>query len=566
MNKRKRSIWEWICFSGILQAMMAAGMAAAGKKIILQHLLHKIHVFRGLSDFKYIFLIVVIFWIYVVMMNLMWLNTSKKIGLFTFLKKYKYEPPDESLRKQKAKHPEVSGEYLSKYPDQMPLGKVGKKYLHFDLSKCLALLIFGSPGAGKTTLLLTMILNMLHKPPRTGTMNPALFVFDFKEGEIYRKSCMPDDGNAIFVSLEGRSAWGWDPYYRLNKDSTDDDVIRELTLIANVLIDTGNEKNAFFTQTAKTWIIFIGLYDFRRGWSFLQTVDHITGGDSKSMLQDVYDHVKDKPEYRKVKDAIAEYVSIDDSNEALQNVRMTLKQKTSVFKVDDVRWAVEYNPKKASPYDLEEGRSIFFYPGDTDVSDVMLKIIAKQLEYHRDYMNLTGETELRNIIAVCDECYSIGKVVDFAGWASVARAFRTTLIMIWQSYSQIKETFNENVAESLMDDVAGVAVLAVNSPKNAEQFVDFAGEYLEEKTSINCGGNNDGTSSQSYEYRAILTKKDFLQLRKNKEAIVLMDGIYARARSEPARYYAIPELKKISNQCLDAHRQRASMTVEEMEE
>lgn len=563
--RRKRSLWEWLCITGVPQVIVVSVVVAVFlDKVCMQLYGHELYIEE--EDLGKIALLVGMIWLFVCLKNLLWIQSDKPIGLFTWTEKYRYEPPEESVRRKKAQHPQVSEEYLSDVPDQMPLGVIGGQYLQFDLSSCLALLLFGSPGAGKTTLLSTMILNKLHKK-KAGEQTPALFVFDFKEGEMYRKSCMPDDERARFVSLEGREDWGWDPYYRLDKDSTDDDVIRELTLIANVLIESSNEKNAFFTETARTWIIFIGLYDFRRGRSFLQTIDHITGGDTKTMLQNVYDHVKDNPEFKKVKDALAEYVVIDDSNEALQNIKMTLKQKMSVFKVDDVRWALEYNPKKASPLDLEEGKSIFFYPGDTDVTDVVLKIIAKQLEYHcrhRDFMNLSGGGELRQIIAVCDECYSIGSVVDFAGWASVARAFRTSLIMIWQSYSQIKETFNESIAESLMDDVAGIAVLAVSSPKNAEQFVDFAGEYLEEKRTVNSGGKSDGTYSQSYEYKAVLTKKDFLQLRKNKEVIVLMDGEYARAKSEPARYYMIPELKEISDRCVDAHR-RASMLSEEEE-
>lgn len=558
-RKRKRSPWEWLCIFGVPQTLTAVGIGIYTKVEWCRKVENKAFDITGIYDLKIILMIAGFFWLCVVLRNTMWLKSKRKIGFLTFVDKYEYEPPepDDSPRKKRAQYPEVDNEYLSDVPDQMPLGKVGGKYLQFDLKKCLSLLIFGSPGAGKTTLILTMLQNMRYKIPPS-RKKPALFVFDFKEGEMYHKSCMPDDESATFVSLEGRDAWGWNIYYRLSENSTDDDVIRELKLIADVLIDSGNEKNAFFTETAKTWIIFIGLYDFRQGKSFIETMDHITGGDSKTMLRDVYDQVKDQPTYKKVKDALAEYVVIDDTNEALQDIRMTLKQKTSVFKVDDIRWALEYNPKKASPYDLEEGKSVFFYPGDTDVTVVVLKIIARQLEYHcchRDYLRMSGKGGLRRIIAVCDECFSIGNVVDFAKWTSVARAYRTSLIMIWQSYSQIKSTFDSDYAESLMDDVAGIAILAVNSPSNAEQFVNFAGEYIEEKRSVNQGGKSDGSSSKSFEYRPVLTKKDFLQLKKNKQVIVFMDGNYFKCSSEPARYYAIPDLKKISNQCLKAHRQ-----------
>ncbi len=563
MKKKKWTPWSFLCFTGLPWFVIFTMAGIYIKKWYCSN--YTKHPFRitGIADIKDILLYVALAWICIFARNCMWIGSSRRIGLFTWLDKWKPEPLDESARKKKAQWPDIPEDYQSPVPDQLPLGKQGKLFVQFNINSCLSILIFGSPGAGKTTLLLTMIIYQLYRVTKTGEPPPSLFVFDFKEGELYRKSCKPGDERVRFVSLAGRKYWGWDPYYRLSKDSTDDDVIRELTLIANVIIDGSNEKNAFFTDSAKVILIFVGLYDFRRGRSFLQTIDHITGGEVKAMLQKVMDGCEGKPEFKKVQDAIAEFVAIDDSNEALNNIKMTLKQKTSVFKVEDVRWALEYNPRKASPMDLEAGKSIFFYPGDTDVTDVVLKIIAKQLEYHcrhRDFMNLQGGGELRRIITVADECYTIGNVVDFAAWASVARAFRNTLIMIWQSYSQIKETYNQNIAESLMDDVAGVAVISVNSPVNADQFVSFAGEYLEEKKSYNDGGKNEGSYSRSYETKSILTKTDFLSLRREKEAIILADGYYFRVKSEPARYYMIPDLKKISDECLDAQRQAEGMT------
>ncbi len=558
MKKRKWTFWNIVCFTGLPWCAITFAVGILIEKQWYESKRRDVFAINSIDDIWEVLCVTAVIGILVLLKNCMWIGTDKKIGLFTWMLKYRDEPKEVSDSKLKAQYPKVDKEYLSFEPNQFPLGKQGDKFVQFNIDSCLSILVFGSPGAGKTTLLLTMILYQIHKKKNSGNA-PVLFVFDFKEGEMYRKSCRPDSSKELFVSLSGRKYWGWDPYYRLKDNPSDDDIIRELTSIANIIIDGANEKNAFFTDSARIILIFVGLLDFRKGKSFIETIDHITRGDTKSMLNSAMDCCEGNPNFQKVKDAIAEYVSINDENEALNNIKMTLKQRMSVFKVDDIRWALEYNPRKASPFDLERGKSIFFYPGDTDVTDVVLKIIAKQLEYHcrhRDFMNLKGHRELRKIITVADECYTIGNVVDFANWASVARAFNNTLIMIWQSYSQIKETYNESIAESLLDDVAGTAVLAVNSPKNAEQFVDFAGEYLEEKKTYSHGGTNDGTYSRSYESKPILTKKDFLQLRKKKEVILLMDGDYYRVQSEPARYYMIPELNRISEQCLKEQRKR----------
>ena len=563
-RKRKRSIWSILCMTGLpwIPLFIIGGTLfdrwyvsnkSRGRPPEIQCLLDIDSRIVWISCFL---------WFIVLARNFLFLmSTNKKIDLLTWLDKWKYEPPspDDSVRLREAQYPKASEEYLYDEPSQLPLAVQDGKYIQFDLRSNLAVLIFGAPNCGKSTLLRTMLLYHFHIKEYEDEPMPSFFVFDYKNRELYLNSVMPDDDRARCVSLEGRNDWGWDLYYRLTPDSSDDDVIRELTLIANILIDGSNERNSFFTDSAKIILIFVGFFDVRRNKSFLQTIDHICEGDTKTMLKEVFDMCDSRPDMKKVRDAIAEYVVTDDNNEALQNIRMTLKQKLSVFKVEDVRWALEHNPRKASPKDLEDGISIFFYPGDTAVTDIVLKIIAKQLEYHcrhRDFLDMEGKGELRRIITVADECYSIGSVVDFAAWASVARAYKNSLIMVWQSYSQIRKSFDPDVAESLIDSVAGIVVLGVNSSKNAkDEFVDFTGDFLENSRSYNNGGHNDGSFSESYTYRPILSAKDFLQLRKRKEAIILMDGEYVRAQTEPARYYKIPKLKRISEECLEAHKQ-----------
>ena len=567
--KRKWTLWSAMCFSGIPWIpIFIVGGVYLQRWYISNYGRGSPPEIHSLSDIdnKIIWLSILL-WFIVLSRNFLFLmSTNRKIDLLTWLDKWKYEPPspDNSARLRQAQYPRASSEYLSYEPDQLPLAVQDGKFIQFDLRTNLAVLIFGAPNCGKSTLLLSMLIYHFHVKEYADEPMPSFFVFDYKNRELYFKSITPGDERVRCVSLEGRSDWGWNFLYRLSYESSDDDIIRELTLIADVVIESSNERNAFFTDSGKTILVFVGLYIVKRQistgreLSFLAIVDRICGTDTKTLLKEVYDGCGNKPEYKKTKDAIAEFVATDDSNEALSNIKMTLKQKMSVFKVEDVRWAIEHNPRKASPYDLEAGKSIFFYPGDTAVTDIALKIIAKQLEYHcrhRDYMDLEGKGELRRIITVADECYSIGSVVDFAAWASVARAYKNSLIMIWQSYSQIKKSFDPDVAEALIDSVAGIVVLGVNSSKNAkDEFVDFTGDFLENSRSYNSGGSNDGSFSESYTYRPVLTAKDFLQLRKKREAIILMDGDYVRAKTEPARYYMIPKLKRISEDCLEAHR------------
>ncbi len=555
MMKRKHNIWQIICLTGIPWGIIAfiAGIAYR------QWYIHTHTRIKDLISVSSIALYSFMLMAFVFLRNSIHLQYGKKIGMFTWLATPKDVPADLSEEKRRAQNPKIDQAYLSDVPDQFPVAKQGDKYVQLDLGEYLSYLVFGSPGAGKSTILLTMIVYQLHfRKLNPGEKKPSMFVFDFKGGELYYKSCMPDQKNARLISLKGRDDWGWDIYYRLNSNSTDDEVIRELTLIAGVLIESTNEKNAFFTDSARVILIYVGLACFRWGFSFIKTIDYIMSTDVKVLIDNVLKKTETRPDMKKVRNALIEFAQQSD-NEAFNNIKMNIKQKLNVFTVDDVRWALEYNPRKTSPFDLERGYSLFFYPGDVFVTETVMKIIAKQLEYHcknRDFLKLRSDSELRQLIVVADECYTIGSLIDWTGWCSVARGFHTNVIMIWQSYSQIKELHNENYAESLMDDVAGVVVLAVNSIKNAQEFCNYAGEYFEEKRSYNEGGQNKGSYSRSYESKKILTPNDMLRLRREKKCLIMADGNFYIASTEPARIYKNQQLYYISNKCLTAHQNK----------
>ena len=78
---------------------------------------------------------------------------------------------------------------------------------------------------------------------------------------------------------------------------------------------------------------------------------------------------------------------------------------------------------------------------------------------------------------------------------------------------------------------------------------DWAGDYKEEKYSVNRGGKNDGSYSTSYEDKKILKQDDIFGLQEKGEAVHFVKGRYMRAKVEGARYYRIKDLNKISEQC-----------------
>ncbi len=553
-----KKVWSLLCTVGLPWGIITAGTGVYIKYwyIINHPREHKVKL-ESFDDIKEILLYAAVLMIWILFKNLQHKSSGRKIGLITWLGKVKEVPPDISSEKHKAQHKKVPLEMLSKVPDQFPIAKQGDMYVQFDLSRYLSYLIYGSPGSGKSCAILCKLIYSFHCDHRR---EHTFFVFDFKEGELYKKSCFPYQKNVRFISLESRTDFGWNVYYRLNGNSTDDDIIRELTLIADVLIESSNEKNIYFTESAKNILIFCGLYCYRcLGLSFIRTIDFITQGSVKKMLKQVMDGTENRPEMIKVRDVIGEYVD-KDANESIENIFANLKVKTRCFRVESIRWNLEYNPRKCSPYDLEDGVSLFFYPGDTEVTKFVMQIIAKQLMYHCMHRDFMGK-DLRQLVLIADECFTIDSsgstgstpLIDWGLLCSKARGFKVNVLMVWQSYSQIKQLHGSDYAESLMDDISGVVVYATNSESNAKVYSSFFSEYQEEKRSYTVGGTGDGTYSRSYDLKATITPHEILKLRSRGQCLFMSEGDSYIADAEGARYYRNPRLLEISEKCLSAH-------------
>lgn len=340
---RFKKVWVFLCTIGLPWGVITTGTGIYLKYWYIIHnpRQHKVKL-ESIEDVQTILMCAAGLMMWIFFKNLQHKHSGKEIGLCTWIGKVKEVPPDISPEKRRAQHKKVPPEMLSKVPDQFPIAKQGDMYVQFDLSRYLSYLIYGSPGSGKSTVILCKLIYSFHCDPK---QEHTFFVFDFKEGELYKKSCFPNQRNVRFISLESRTDFGWDVYYRLNSSSTDDDIIRELSLIADVLIESSNEKNIYFTESAKNILIFCGLYCFRcLGLSFIRSLDFITQGSVKTMLKQVMDGTENRPDMIKVRDVIGEYVD-KDGNESIENIFANLKVKTRCFRVESIRWNLEYNCK-----------------------------------------------------------------------------------------------------------------------------------------------------------------------------------------------------------------------------
>lgn len=550
--EKRWSFWNVICSLGIPQFLLFMGGEIYVMRWYYEEHYRRPYVITNVGDLKKLLMWAGFFWLFVVLRNSIWLGTEKKIGLLTWMEKYKYEPPSESPRKIKAQHPPIPDEYLSVQPSGLCLGKWKKRFVNFPIAAghALSSIILGTPGSGKSTLLLTTLIYQLNKKPKMNEPRPTYFILDCKP-ELLRKSSMPGSRYIKELSIQDRSKYGWDVFFDLDIDATDDEILEELDVIARALIDAGkNSKNEFFYESARAIFKFVALSQYKRGRSFMQIMDYLMDCDMSGVVRNVLENAEGKPDLLKVKRGLAGYK--DKQGEAFAGIELAFRQSLDVFQKDATRFFLDGNPRKLSPETLEKQISVAFTIKTTKIKDykTILRLVVMQLLHHCEDRD---EDESHLITMVIDEAYRLG-LINWIDFLSVCRSKQVSCILAFQSLSQIQSVWSKEDADSLLEMVSAIAVLSCASENTAKLICSWAGEYSEEKISTTYGGKSDGTTSRSFETRKILQPSDIMALKRKKEIILFLDGEYFRADVEKARYFKIPELKEISKRCVEAHK------------
>ena len=186
--------------------------------------------------------------------------------------------------KRKAMYPPVPKKYLSKKPDGLILGKYGSSYVRvpLDLNNVLHAAIVGSPGSGKSSLYLSILLSnfMQHPPPM------QVFCIDVKP-ELARKSVeIYNNPHVRVVNPTDRSSWGWNAFYDLNDNSSEDEIARVVDGISRALIVIENKKNSFFSNSARNIFTGLVIYYYIKGFGFVECVLLIMSKDVQGQIQD----------------------------------------------------------------------------------------------------------------------------------------------------------------------------------------------------------------------------------------------------------------------------------------
>ena len=140
-----------------------------------------------------------------------------------------------SKDKQFAMYPRIPRKYISKQPNDFTVGKYRNRYFRIpiDVNDIKHTLIIGAPGSFKSSTLLNILIWNFNFEKEKKPM--TVFALDVKP-ELSRKSIDESRTDLKIINPSINTGSGFDVWYGLNQDSSDDRLIERADLIARTLI------------------------------------------------------------------------------------------------------------------------------------------------------------------------------------------------------------------------------------------------------------------------------------------------------------------------------------------
>lgn len=489
-------------------------------------------------------LFAVVFWL---------LGFAYNLYRYRFLGKRNFEPnTDISKDKLKAMYPVVPKRYLSKTPNDFTIGKYRNRYFRIpiDSNDIKHTLIIGSPGSFKSsTLLNSLIWNFNFEKDKA---HPVIYCIDCKP-ELSRKSIDESRNDVRIIDPSTHSSCGFDVWYGLDQDVTDDQLIERADLIARTLISnpSGNSDNEFFYISAQNLMVPFLVYGYRKNLEFVETILQIIRIPLQDLITTVLMDDDMQVNHPKVIGMLTPYDGKD--SDAIQDIELTLRQDLRIFDTDTVKYQFDDNPQKASPMDLTNGISIFLALPDhllkqySAIFRLITQMVLNYLSSIPEYKRAEND-DIPQVWTIIDEFQSIGRLQIQEPLARL-RSRKVQIFLCTQNLAGIDMIYGHDGTRTIIDNCETVLVLSCKDKPTAEIISSWCGQYQETRISKNkkhTGMFGDQSLTQSSEYRNVMDTTDIMALRKNKELLVFDEGNRYLIKKCP--YWQIPLLKQKSDE------------------
>lgn len=461
-----------------------------------------------------IFLYLIVFLIFVLFMF-----SSNVTSDSTIKKRMKKE-------KQKAMHPPVDAKLLRTKPTEgdFILGRQGNKYVCWHTKQDGHILIIGGSGSGKSSCYIIPFL--LTNP------NATVFAIDIK-GELVAKGKRRNDPRVCVFSPYDHSGYGFDPFYALTANSSEQDKLSTMQTIAFSLIPLGNEKDKFWAISARNMLIGLLLYYYDIGkQDLILCIDAILGCPIREQVDEIINSIE--PECNTYK-YMNQFSGMAD--ETLLSVYSNMANSLTCFSDKNLHWAFSDAPRKVSPETLEQKKSVFLSIPEHKLapwSGALAMIVNLTL----DALSKRPENSHR-IFFLLDE---LGRIVSSGGSldglvdaSMTLRSRQVSLCLVIQQIESLQTGFPEHKVTTLIGNCQIKIILDASSCKTQKTVCgDWVPKYIQRKQSKSTSSKNRNNSF-SFEEKDRLTPSDLMSLTKNNEAVVITPLGYSMLKKCP--YY-----------------------------
>lgn len=445
----------------------------------------------------------------------------------------------ESTQKKIATYPKVPKKYLNKEPEGVILGTYKNQYVRIPTQEIYHYCVIGGSRSGKTS---TVLLDTLLANFATKKNDFLTYAIDIK-GELHIKSSYSHSPDIMVVNPTEQTTAGWDVYYRLRDNPSDDLIIEVMQEVASALIISTSKSDSFFVNNAQDMFVGMLLYFYQQGENFIDSVNKILESEIKSLIGEIIKSSEPSDLHYKY---LAKFDGKDA--ESVEDCMVELTTNLSVFgSKSDIKYCFRDNPIKASPFTFKENKSVFLAIPEHMLESykAILRLCTVQTLKEMERRPDASGKEVKNkpMIILIDEFARLGRMEGIFNALATLASKKISVILAFQSLAQCEVIYSKEETRVLMDNCRVKVICEVSDPQSAKAVQDWCGKYREKKETLSAGKNRHKT--YTYEDKDIVQPNDLITLVNQEEVILIISGV-GYLRPKKCYYFKDSQISKLA--------------------
>ena len=445
----------------------------------------------------------------------------------------------ESTQKKIATYPKVPKKYLNKEPEGVILGTYKNQYVRIPTQEIYHYCVIGGSRSGKTS---TVLLDTLLANFATKKNDFLTYAIDIK-GELHIKSSYSHSPDIMVVNPTDQTTAGWDVYYRLRDNPSDDLIIEVMQEVASALIISTSKSDSFFVNNAQDMFVGMLLYFYQQGEIFIDSVNKILESEIKSLIGEIIKSSEPSDLHYKY---LAKFDGKDA--ESVEDCMVELTTNLSVFgSKSDIKYCFRDNPIKASPFTFKENKSVFLAIPEHMLESykAILRLCTVQTLKEMERRPDASGKEVKNkpMIILIDEFARLGRMEGIFNALATLASKKISVILAFQSLAQCEVIYSKEETRVLMDNCRVKVICEVSDPQSAKAVQDWCGKYREKKETLSAGKNRHKT--YTYEDKDIVQPNDLITLVNQEEVILIISGV-GYLRPKKCYYFKDSQISKLA--------------------